>query len=88
VLLTTHPLLVPRSWKRRATFLPTIWVTTGPVRGTPPFLNDVRVWNLGCLTLPVCTNAYKIRMGRQGMYTEYEWSFCYHLSKHFVAKEQ
>jgi len=26
------------------------------------------------------TNAYKIRMGRQGMYTECEWIFCYHLS--------
>ena len=36
VLLTTHPLLVPRSWKSRATCipLPTLWATTGPVTGT------------------------------------------------------
>ena len=29
VLLTTHPLLVPRSWKNSALPLPTLWVTTG-----------------------------------------------------------
>jgi hypothetical protein len=29
VLLTTHPLLVPRSWKSRAIILPTIWATPG-----------------------------------------------------------
>jgi len=29
VLLTTHPLLVPRSWKSRALTLPTLWVTPG-----------------------------------------------------------
>ena len=29
VLLTTHSLLVPRSWKSRATPLPTLWVTLG-----------------------------------------------------------
>ena len=27
VLLTTHPFLVPRSWKSRAILLPTIWAT-------------------------------------------------------------
>ena len=32
VLLTTHPLLVPRSWKSRAIPLPTLWATTGPVK--------------------------------------------------------
>jgi hypothetical protein len=31
VLLTTHPLLVPRSWKSRAIALPTLWATIGPV---------------------------------------------------------
>jgi hypothetical protein len=31
VLLTTHPLLVPWSWKSRAVLLPTLWATTGPV---------------------------------------------------------
>ena len=34
VLLTTHPLLVPSSWKSRAIPLPTLWATTGPVTGT------------------------------------------------------
>jgi len=34
VLLTTHPLLVPWSWKSRAIPLPTLWATTGPVKGT------------------------------------------------------
>ena len=35
VLLTTHPLLAPRSWKRWATPLPPppFWATTGPVTG-------------------------------------------------------
>ena len=34
VLMTTHPLLVPRSWKSRAIPLPTLWATTGPVTGS------------------------------------------------------
>ena len=34
MLLTTHPLLVPRSWKSRAIPLPTLWATTGPVTVT------------------------------------------------------
>ena len=34
VLLTSHPLLVPWSWKSRAIPLPTLWATTGPVTGT------------------------------------------------------
>jgi len=29
VLLTTHPLLLPRSWESRATPLPTLWATPG-----------------------------------------------------------
>jgi len=29
VLLSTHPLLVPRSWKSRAIPLPTLWATPG-----------------------------------------------------------
>ena len=29
VLLTTHPLLVPRSWKSTAIRLPTLWATPG-----------------------------------------------------------
>ena len=35
VILTIHPLLVPRSWKSRDTItLPTLWTTTGPVMGS------------------------------------------------------
>ena len=34
VLLTTLPLLVPRSWKSEAIPRPTLWATTGPVTGT------------------------------------------------------
>ena len=34
VLLTTHPLLLPQTWKSRAIPLPTLWATTGPVTGT------------------------------------------------------
>jgi hypothetical protein len=34
VLLTTHPLLVLRSWKSRAIPLHTRWATTGPVMVT------------------------------------------------------
>jgi len=29
VLLTTHPFIVPRSWKRRTITLPTLWATRG-----------------------------------------------------------
>jgi hypothetical protein len=38
VLLTTHPLLVPRSWKSRAIPLPTLWATTRPATGTLPLI--------------------------------------------------
>jgi hypothetical protein len=34
MLLTTHPLLLPWSWKSRAIPLPTLWATTRPVMGT------------------------------------------------------
>jgi len=34
VLLTTHPLLVPRSWKRRAIPLPILLGHTGPITGS------------------------------------------------------
>jgi len=34
MLLTSHPLLVPRSWKSRAITLPTLWATRRPVTGT------------------------------------------------------
>ena len=38
VTLTTHPLLVPWSWKSRVIPLPTLWATTGLVTGTFYFL--------------------------------------------------
>ena len=38
VLLTTHPILVPGSWKSRAIPLPTCWATPRPVTGTLYFL--------------------------------------------------
>ena len=38
VLLTTHPLLVPRSWKSRAIPLPTLWATPGLQRENFTFI--------------------------------------------------
>ena len=38
VLLTTHPLLAPRSWKSRAIPLPTLWAKPGLQRGNFTFL--------------------------------------------------
>ena len=32
--MTTQLLLVLRSWKSRSISLPTLWATTGPVKGT------------------------------------------------------
>jgi hypothetical protein len=43
VLLTTHPLLVPWSWKSRAIPLPTLWAATGPVTGTLYLLTAVSI---------------------------------------------
>ena len=44
VLLTTHPLLPPRSWKSTAIPLPTLWATTGSVTG----LLYLLLWRLNC----------------------------------------
>jgi len=41
ILLTTHPLLVLRSWKSRAIPLPTLWATTGPLTGSVYLLLNV-----------------------------------------------
>jgi len=38
VLLTTHPLLAPKSWKGSAIPLPPLWATTRPVTGLLYFL--------------------------------------------------
>ena len=39
VLLNTHPLLVPQSWKSRALPIPTLWATTWPINwNTLPFI--------------------------------------------------
>ena len=37
MVLTTHPFLVPRSWKSRAIPLPTLWATPRPVTWTLTF---------------------------------------------------
>ena len=50
VLLTTQPLLAPRTWKSKAILLPTLWATTRPVTGLlyfhPEFFcqNWVNLW--------------------------------------------
>ena len=41
VLLTTYPLLVPRSWKSRALSLPTLWATPGLLRDHFPFTKAI-----------------------------------------------
>ena len=38
ILLTTHPLLAPKSWKSRAIPLPPLWATTRPITGLLYFL--------------------------------------------------
>jgi len=43
VLLTTHLLLAPRSWKSRAIPLPTLWATTGPVTGLLYFTGGLAI---------------------------------------------
>jgi len=43
VLLTTHPLLVSRSWKSRAVPLPTLWGRTGPLTGTLYLLSTLNI---------------------------------------------
>ena len=61
VLLTTHPLLVAPSWKSRATPLPTLWATTGPVTGTHYFLQVLNVdhGRLGSVFLCLGLSFYK-----------------------------
>jgi hypothetical protein len=55
VLLTTHPLLVPRSWKIRAIPLPPLWATTGPVMGTS-CLYFIKFNTMWCSTLQIIQN--------------------------------
>ena len=52
VLLTTRPLLVPRSWKSRAIPLPTLWATPGLQRDH--------------FTFTILPNTYWVRAGRSG----------------------
>ena len=44
VLLTTHPLLVPRSWKSRAIPLPTLWATPGTLYLYGKYLESFEMW--------------------------------------------
>ena len=53
VLLTTHPLLVPRSWKSRAIPLPNLWAKTGPVTGTLYFYPFIHVFGKPILCLHI-----------------------------------
>ena len=46
VLLTTHPLLVPRSWKSRAIPLPTLWATPGLLRDHFTSLMQTNYYNI------------------------------------------
>ena len=61
VLLTTHPLLVPRSWKSRAIHLPTLWVTTGSVTGNLYvyllIISQYTVQNMNSFSLSVKRNS-------------------------------
>ena len=52
VLLTTHPLLVPWSWKSRPIPLPILWATTRPATGTHtrrwiPVAARSKAWDCG-----------------------------------------
>ena len=56
MLLTTHPLLVPRLWKSRAIPLPTLWATTGPV---------TRTHHTFCLNYSMCLFLYGYEWKKQ-----------------------
>ena len=44
------PLLVPQTWKKRTIPLPTLWATTGPIKGSLYLcLTDFCEWMLGLL---------------------------------------
>ena len=54
VLLTTHPLLVPRSWKSRAVPLPTLWATPGLYQENFTFTSTTNVENFSPVNLVMC----------------------------------
>jgi hypothetical protein len=89
VLLTTHPLLMPLSWKSRDIPLPTLWATTGPVTGTL-YRYEVccmsRSINLCTLLVQIWNNnkvavlfavTYKIRAHLQRKLTKPKYLFFY-----------
>jgi len=51
VLPTTHPLLVPRSWKSRAIPLPTLWVTPSFTLRTGDVTFFIRITDILCLRI-------------------------------------
>ena len=67
VLLTSHPLLVPRSWKSRAIPLPTFWATPGLWRDHFIF-NWTKSHSIIKLSSPLscthCTNMHSIHVNR------------------------
>ena len=54
VLLTTHLLLVARSWNSRAIYLPTIWATTRPIMGTLYLYIYMYIFGVRCYNTKVC----------------------------------
>ena len=84
VTLTTHSLLVPRSWKSRAIPLPTLRTTTGPVTGTlyiylylyiVTFVNDI-LFYISCHNCPMGRNSsvgIATSYGLEGLGIESRW---------------
>ena len=82
VLLTTHPLLVPLSWKSRAIPLPNLTATTGPVTGTLPLFvvwtQQMRYLCCGCKAL------HKRRTQQSHVSSNYIWIWK-NLTSHFCG---
>jgi hypothetical protein len=64
VLLTTHPLLTPRSWKVRAIPLTPFWATTGPVTGIL-YLTYIDILPRREHTVRICCDVYYHRSYRR-----------------------
>ena len=61
MMLTTYPLLLPRSWKSRAIPLPTLWAKPRPVTWTLYLYSHLnsRLFTLKLLNSPICESAMK-----------------------------
>ena len=91
VLLTTHPLLAPRSWKDRAIPLPPLWATNRPVTGLLYFTySRVRIcpWHVSALPGHPNFGRYTVRIHCKAIQTYLiSWAFVaiYLLSSGFPA---